>query len=653
MSRDAGRPYPGPRPFRQADRERFFGRATEAALLAEWWQHNNVTFAAGPAGCGKTSLLLAGVLPLLADQNVTVLPVGRLSYGATFPLASLPGQNPYTLSLLCSLAPDEVVTRLGGLTVSEFIQRRGGNRTVLAAIDQADELLADTGPRQAYRHRFLDELEEAVRTTGLHLMVVARAEAADVMADVLGSGVRYDLAPLSWQGALDAVSGPMAGTGRSFAKNAVGKLVTSVQTSRIVGAVGSERHVSVEHVEPALLQTVCAYLWDSLPDVDLITATDVRRYGDADTALAAWCGSVIAQVADHHDLPAQRAISWLLDNFVAEDGTRNKIREGPAATAGMPSSMLWALEDGHLLRARQESDSRWYELLSDRVIEPLRRAGKADEVCRIPASPEDHLRAAGHALTLGELDLAKPYAEEILRTPLQSHVRLHAKAYSLLGNLEYERGKPEKAEALYREAKELFGAAGDNRAVVDQLAAIGQTLLAQGLAKEAARELEGAVQRMPNDLPIKAQLALALWQSGDGRAAVAFLTDVLLVDGGNRAALQARGEILAYLGDARRAMLDLDRVTLQGQPSTRAARGLALAELGDQPAARREIEAAVDEGRWNGLALLYAARAFQAGGDDRTAKEYARKAANATDPPLSPRHREVARQLAGHGHGHG
>jgi tetratricopeptide (TPR) repeat protein len=652
MSKGADRPYPGPRPFRQADRDRLYGRTAESALLAEWWQHNNVSYIVGPAGCGKTSVLLAGVLPLLATENVTALPVGRLSYAATFPSAALPGQNPYTLSLLCSWAPDEVVTRLAGLTVSEFIQRRGGDRTVLAAIDQADELLADTGPRQAHRHRFLDELKEAVRTTGLHLLVVARAEAADVMAEILGHGVRRDLAPLSWPGALDAVSGPIAGTGRSIDDEAAGALVTSVQTSRIVSADGSERYVSDKCVELALLQVVCAHLWDALPpDLDRITTREVRRYGDADTALAAWCGMVIARVADDHDLPARRVISWLLGNFVTEDGTRDKKREGPTATAGMPSTLLRRLEDGHLLRARPEPGSRWYELLSDRVIEPLRKAAKADEVPRSPARPEDHIGAAGHALTLGDPDLAKRYAEEVLRTPLQSGVRLHAQAYSLLGNLEYERDKPEKAEKRYREAMRLFGAAGDNRAVVDQLAAVGQTLLAQGRVQEAVDELYVAVRRMPNDLAVKTQLARALWQYGDGRDAVTFLNDVLRVDGGNRAALQARGEILAYLGDARRAMLDLDRVTLRGQPSTRAARGLALAELGDQPAARREIEAAVDEGRWNGLALLYAARAFQTGGDDRAAKEYARKAANATDPPLSPRHREVARQLAGYGRG--
>jgi Tfp pilus assembly protein PilF len=102
---------------------------------------------------------------------------------------------------------------------------------------------------------------------------------------------------------------------------------------------------------------------------------------------------------------------------------------------------------------------------------------------------------------------------------------------------------------------------------------------------------------------------------------------------------------------AREAMRDLDRVNPHGRPSTRAARGLALAELGEESAARKEIEDAVAQARRNGPVLLYAARAFHESGDDSTARHYALQAADAADPPLSPPHRKVARQLAGNGHG--
>jgi tetratricopeptide (TPR) repeat protein len=647
MKKTGGRPYPGTRAFRRTDRDLFFGRGDETAALAEWWQNNKLTFAVGDAGRGKTSLLNAGILPRLADANVTVLPVGRLSASVAFPAAALPGQNPYTLALLSSWAPDEVVSRLAGRTVPEFIERQR-SRTVLAAIDQADELLADTSARRAHLRRFLDELSEALQVGGLHLLIAAREDAADVIASRLGGGIRYDIGALAWQGAVDAVRKPAFAAGRSFAQGAAEKLVTDLQTSRLVADDGTERPVTAENIEPALLQVVCARLWDSLPGQDVITVRDIRGYADVDAVLAAHCGTVISRVADDHDISAQRLGSWLLSTFVTERGSRDKAREG-ATTAGMPNTLVRALEDHHVLTGRQESGSRWYKLLSDRLIEPLRMAAAV----RMPSpGPDEYVCAAGHALTLGELDLAERYAKEVLKTPLQAGVRMHAEANSLLGNIAYEREKPEEAEGRYRAAARLFGVAGDNRALADQLAAVGQTLIAQGHVKEAVDELDVAVRRMPSDLNIKTQLALALWQCGEAQAAVAFLTDVLRVDGGNRTALQARGEILAYLGDARRAMLDLDRVTLHAQPSTRAARGLALAELGDQRGAREEIEAAVaDEGQWNGPALLYAARALQTGGDSRAAEEYARKAANATDPPLSPQYLEVARRLAGRGHG--
>ena len=645
MSKTVARPYPGSRPFQRADWDRFFGRTADAATLAEWWRNNRLTFAVGQAGRGKTSLLQAGVLPLLANENRNVLPVGRLSYGATFPFAALPAHNPYTLALLRSWSPAKTATSLVGMTVHEFIQRRADKGAIFAAIDPADELLADAGPRRAHRRRFLGEVKEALEEEPrLHLLVVAREETAAVVADVLGNGARYEVTALNWQSAVEAVSRPMAAAGRSFADGAAEKLVTELQTTRIVSDDGAERYVADDHVEPALLEVVCARLWDSLPaDVDRITARDIRRYGDVNTALAAHCGMVIAEVADDHDLSAERLSSWLLSTFVTELGTLDKAYEGATATAGMPNAVARALEDRHLLISRPESGSRWYELLSDRLIEPLR---KAAEVRPPSVKPDDYLRAAEHALTLGELDLAEHYAEEILRTPLESSPQLHAEAYSLLGNLAYEREKPEEAEARYREAAGLFGAISDTHAVAHQLAAIGQTLLVQGHLAEAVDEFRAAAGRMPNDLVIQTELALALWQLGAGRAAVAVLTTALGIDGGNVAALQARGEILADLGDARDAMLDLNRVGLQGGPATRAARGLALAELGDQPTARREIEDAVAESRRNGLVLLYAARAFALGGDDSAAKDLAQQAADATDPPLSPQHREVARQLA-------
>src|SRR5580704_12993008 len=101
----AERPYPGSRPFGRADSDQFFGRAAEATTLAEMWRANRLTIAWGPTASGKTSLLLAGLLPLVEGGRAEVLPPGRITYGSTFPVAALPEHNPFALALLQSWAP--------------------------------------------------------------------------------------------------------------------------------------------------------------------------------------------------------------------------------------------------------------------------------------------------------------------------------------------------------------------------------------------------------------------------------------------------------------------------------------------------------------------------------------------------------------------
>src|SRR5215831_3442836 len=133
------RPYPGPRAFGLADRGRFFGRAEEVATVAQWWLNNRLTYLTGPAGCGKTSLLEAGLRPLVSSRKTMLLPTGRLHEGAAFPVAILPAHNPYSLALLRSWSPGEATTRLAGLSLADFTQRITFPGIVLAAIDAVDE----------------------------------------------------------------------------------------------------------------------------------------------------------------------------------------------------------------------------------------------------------------------------------------------------------------------------------------------------------------------------------------------------------------------------------------------------------------------------------------------------------------------------------
>ncbi|WP_437619710.1 nSTAND1 domain-containing NTPase [Sorangium sp. So ce1151] len=62
-------PFPGPRPYRTADRHRFCGRKEAAQKLADRiFVHPALTLY-GPSGAGKSSLMAAGVIPLLEKEH--------------------------------------------------------------------------------------------------------------------------------------------------------------------------------------------------------------------------------------------------------------------------------------------------------------------------------------------------------------------------------------------------------------------------------------------------------------------------------------------------------------------------------------------------------------------------------------------------------
>ena len=553
--------------------------------------------------------------------------------------------NPYSTALLRSWSPGIPANRLAGITISDFIGRRATRHDgpILAVIDQPEELLAESGPRFSYRRRFLSELRTALdKQRDLHLLLLVRDETLGLFSDELQGGVQHHLGPLTFEGATEAVTCPVAVGGRAYAPGAVDSILSDLQTSRTVRADGSERVLTSEFVEPVLLQVVCAYLWRRLPAlVETITTRDICRYADVSTALSVYCSQVIATVANEHEMTASRLRSWLMRTFLTEEGKRADAYEGPTDTAGLPNTTVRALEDQHLLSASYRSGSRWYELRAERLVEPLRQAA-VDSAPR--ESPADYLQAAQRTLSLADLGAAERYARMTLNSAADSEIRLRAEANSLLGNIEYERGKSLDAEQYYQKAAAAFETIQDTSAVAYQLAALGQTMLAQRNLSGAVAELRAAVDRMPRDPVIHTALALALWQLGQGRAAAAVLSDALSIDGGNRDALFARGEILADLGEAREALSDLNRVTVAGRPSAQAARGLALALLGDHRAAAGDIEAAIIEAPHNGPALLYAARATALTAPD-AAVELVRRAVEATDPELSAHQSDLAQEL--------
>jgi tetratricopeptide (TPR) repeat protein len=647
-------PYVGLRAFRAEDKAVFFGRLQESIEIARIWRSNKLTVLYGASGVGKTSLLQAGVAPVIDQSLYEVLPIGRIQPDLTFLTGNdqAAGGNPYTLSVLSSWAPTEPVTGLTDLRVTDFFTRRGQSHDsygdvlpTLIAIDQFEELFGGLPLRQHVVDAFINELAEALTEhAGLRLLIALRE---DYLASLLPSEfliggqarMRSRLVPFGSSAALDAIKGPAAQAGLPFEPGAAEALVEELRTVPVTNSRGDQSVVTVDSIEPASIQIVCSELWDAIPaEAKVITKALVEQHADVDRSLGSFFGRVLGEVADRHGIAAAEIRRWLRLTFITEHGTRGTAYEGIDETAGMVNRVVRELEDWRILKAEYRAGTRWYELQHDRLINPIRQA-----------DAKEQLIAAKQAANSGLWEQAKSYAVQAIRSAFGTdELRLRGDAERLLGDVCAEFHEPDTALKHYRTAAGLHELIGDPVAVGESLAAAGHLSVALGDYAGAIADLQGALARSPAEVEVQVQvdLARAMWHLGRPQVAVPMLSNVLNVNGQVTSALRARGEILADLEDSAGALRDLDRVRENQTAETMAARALALALVDRLDAAGQEAADAFANGQHSGPALLRVARVAAIQGRPARAAEIARLALDARKPEALPYHLvDVAQDL--------
>ncbi|MFR9728327.1 trypsin-like peptidase domain-containing protein [Saccharopolyspora sp. MS10] len=152
-------PFRGLRPFRESDAALFHGRRDESAEVARAVAAHRWTALVGPPGCGKSSLALAGVAPLVREDGGC--PVAMRPGGAATPLRALasallpvlePGLGetgrPAETTALAGVLAGQGLSGVAARVLE--VQRR---ERLLIVVDQFEELLT----------RSPDEIDELVR----------------------------------------------------------------------------------------------------------------------------------------------------------------------------------------------------------------------------------------------------------------------------------------------------------------------------------------------------------------------------------------------------------------------------------------------------------------------------------------------------------
>ncbi|MGE5601523.1 MAG: WD40 repeat domain-containing protein, partial [Nitrososphaerales archaeon] len=408
-----GNPYPGPRPLTRDDR--IYGRSVELRRLTNLLVGERIVLLYSPAGAGKTSLLLGGLLPRLDRAGYRILGpirpglglgVGGAAAGNRYAAASvdaLRDQTGLPLELPPGATLADCFTALGpppprpcrlGAQLEEA-EAGGGESEQPRALDTARQklwqadllvfdqfeevLLADPGDH-AGRREFFEQLGEVLRDRNRWALFSMREEhiaALDAyrrpIPTQLRTTVRLDL--LGIPEAIEAIRGPAERAGVSFPEDIAERLALNLAgAGEAEGGAGSAGDgagpAAKRWVEPVQLQVVCQRIWNKLGPEDT-AITELTQIGTVDEALRGYYADSVQDAAQQSGYRERKLREWVQDELITPSGTRNQFLWEKRPETASRDGAIERLDKSHLVRAESRRDVLWIELAHDRLVKPV------------------------------------------------------------------------------------------------------------------------------------------------------------------------------------------------------------------------------------------------------------------------------------------
>ena len=163
-------PYVGPRPFGRDEKDLFFGRDRETRDLCSLVVAHPIVLLYAASGAGKSSLLNAGLIPLLEARGYEVLPSARVSGRIPDAVKNAGVDNVYAFNILSSWAGPSVDPRdLVKVDIASFLASRPHRKDAagepvlrVVVLDQFEELFTFARERWQERAALIRQLAEAL-----------------------------------------------------------------------------------------------------------------------------------------------------------------------------------------------------------------------------------------------------------------------------------------------------------------------------------------------------------------------------------------------------------------------------------------------------------------------------------------------------------
>ena len=433
---DKDHPWPGLISFTEADHSFFFGREREVTELARVIRQETVTVFFGKSGLGKSSILRAGVSPLLRESHFIPVYI-RLNHAEEAP----PLEDQVEVRIEEVLAEEEIEAPkpVRAETLWEYFHKKdsdwwdGQNRLVrpILIFDQFEELLTvgQSNPVRAARtSSFLAELEDLVENrppaallkrfdadravarnydlerTDYRVVLTLRE---DFLPDLEGLRERlrtimfnrFRLLPLNGEQAMEVILKPGGHLVEEQVALRIVDFVSSSERSRLQPEV-TRAKVGKRAIEPALLSVILQEL------------NNRRIQAGQDKITAELVGN--AQAAEIFQDFYRRGLQgmdgtvreFIEDCLLTSSGARNRIAEEDALTKrGMSPEIVTTLIDRRIVQRETTGNVKWLELTHDTLADVV-RADRAEHYQR----KQVELAAAREAEIRGKLSYVRKLA---------------------------------------------------------------------------------------------------------------------------------------------------------------------------------------------------------------------------------------------------
>jgi WD40 repeat protein len=436
-------PYVGLVPYSEADARFFFGREEESEIIAANLRTSRLTLLYGPTGVGKTSVLLAGVLPHLrefAKDKIDGKPSFAVAVFRSWRSDPLAGLGDGIRSAVAGAVDRRGVARWSSTTPFASAVRTWTNRVhrLLVVLDQFEDYFL-YHPDEEGKKTFAGEFPRLVNDPSLrlHFLLSIREDALAQLDQFEGripnlftNYLRVD--HLDADAARRAIERPIEEYNGQLQREAseysvepelVEAVLDQVQTRRVVLGQAEPAAATFNdqpRIETAFLQLVMARLWTATVAADshALRKQTLVDLGGAAHIVKAYLHDTMAKLE-----PSEQDLAANLFRFLVTP-SNTKIAHRAADLAfwvsrpkGEVESLLEKLsraEEGRIGRILRplpspDGDTETYEIFHDVLAEPvlewrsqyeLRAQVKAEQAARQKARRSKLLRWLGVALLI-------------------------------------------------------------------------------------------------------------------------------------------------------------------------------------------------------------------------------------------------------------